>query len=262
MPSPVAVVTRASPNHELPVAERYDIYTNGITPEGYARWQINTEFRTGDALKITPWPPPGPVVVVARCAGRFRSLFSWRPEDGAMIQTHLPQETSKITLTRGGMELETVVRRCICPPGTTDPHCHPFPSQPEPVEIGKEDPVEDTFEVDQNALVEAVRGIKDPIVLWWVNAALAEAAQTVTKAREYGSAELEYAGHVIGRIGGRETSKAEALELQIFHYVLGKMGRWVAAVTRGEQVSDDTLLDIGVYVRMVQYVREHGQWVD
>ena len=34
----------------------------------------------------------------------------------------------------------------------------------------------------------------------------------------------------------------------------------LAAIRRGEFVSDDTLFDIGVYVRMVQRMRETGNW--
>jgi hypothetical protein len=111
----------------------------------------------------------------------------------------------------------------------------------------------------------------DETILWWLKSAYDEANATVVKAREYGSGELIYAGHVMNAIhegralsfgedGTGHISDAVAAETQIFHYVLGKMGRWVAAMTRHEPVSDDTLFDIGVYVRMIQRIRASGAW--
>lgn len=104
----------------------------------------------------------------------------------------------------------------------------------------------------------------DPAVVWWIQQAYDEATQTLKKAHEYGSTELVYAGRVMAqvhsRMEDRELSDMQAAELQIYQYVLGKMGRWTAAMRRGEFVSDDTLLDIGVYVRMVQKMRSTGTW--
>ena len=107
-------------------------------------------------------------------------------------------------------------------------------------------------------------GIDSPLIHWWMQDAFAEAMATAPKAEEYGSTELAEAGHVLGSLLAKPlenpVSDAAAMETQIFQYVLGKMGRWVAAMRRGDRVSDDTLFDIGVYVRMARKIRETGVW--
>ena len=107
-------------------------------------------------------------------------------------------------------------------------------------------------------------GIDSPLIHWWMHDAFAEALATAPKAEEYGSTELAEAGHVLSSLLAHPiespTSDAAAMETQIFQYVLGKIGRWTAAMRRGERVSDDTLFDIGVYVRMVHKIRQTGEW--
>lgn len=107
-------------------------------------------------------------------------------------------------------------------------------------------------------------GIESPLIHWWMQYAFAEALATAPKAEEYGSTELAEAGHVLGSLLAKPLesplSDAAAMETQIFQYVLGKIGRWTAAMRRGERVSDDTLFDIGVYVKMVRKIRETGEW--
>lgn len=113
-------------------------------------------------------------------------------------------------------------------------------------------------------LVDYLTGDPDPTVEWWVLQAFEEAEATIAKAREYGSDELIYSGRIAGQIHARHDestlTNAQAAELMIYFYVLGKMGRWTAAMRRGEFVSDDTLLDIGIYTRMVQRLRLTGEW--
>lgn len=113
-------------------------------------------------------------------------------------------------------------------------------------------------------MVEYLTDDPDETVVWWILQAFEEAKATITKAREYGSDELIYAGRITGQIHSRHTegalTDAQAAELMIYFYVLGKMGRWTAAMRRGDFVSDDTLLDIGIYTRMVQRLRTTGQW--
>lgn len=114
---------------------------------------------------------------------------------------------------------------------------------------------------------------------WWETTAHDEIAQLVSKAREYGGAHraedltdlgrslveagVKY-GPVIARIDGKPVygtmTDAEAQELGCYFYLRGKFARWVAAIKEGRPVSDDTLHDIGVYVRMVQRIRAVGGW--
>lgn len=61
-------------------------------------------------------------------------------------------------------------------------------------------------------------------------------------------------------IGRKEISDAEAVEIGVYFYIRGKMGRWFAAISEGRPVSDDTLHDLSIYVRIVQRAREVGGW--
>jgi hypothetical protein len=227
----------------------------GETPDGMVRWVIPLAIHDGDTIALTPWPPDVPTTVLCEMAGTFRTMFTFRPGDFVDPSALLCWDW----LARVVYPAQEVAARTRLPLGTRGPINEGtiMPTQP-PLPDTSIDirPVDD----EQAALIELIRNTDDPVVLWWIRMAAQEAQATVAKAREYGSAELQYAGHVIGRIGGRDTNPAEAMELQIFHYCLGKMGRWTAAVTRGQQVSDDTLFDMGVYCRMVQRIRETGQW--
>ena len=100
----------------------------------------------------------------------------------------------------------------------------------------------------------------DPLTTWWVDLARFEAAQVVPKAIEYGATDLEEIGRTLGQTIGRDLPAAEAAELGVFFYLVGKMARWTDAIKTGRRVSDDTLHDIGVYVRMAQRIRHSGSW--
>jgi hypothetical protein len=95
---------------------------------------------------------------------------------------------------------------------------------------------------------------------WWHDMADKEVEAVVPKAIEYGSDDLTEIGTLLARHMGREVEADEAAELGIYFYMLGKMARWTAAVREGRRVSDDTILDIGIYDRMVQRIREVGAW--
>lgn len=95
---------------------------------------------------------------------------------------------------------------------------------------------------------------------WWLQQAHEEIDRTVPKAIEYSSTDLMDIGHDLARGWGREVDDEEAAELGVFFYLRGKVARWVGAVTAGHRVSDDTLFDIGVYVRMAQRIRFAGGW--
>lgn len=122
---------------------------------------------------------------------------------------------------------------------------------------------------DRDAIAEGIsavlssNGVDSPLIHWWINASIEDALATAPKAEEYGSIELAEAGHVLASLMRHPIhagNDAAAMETQIFQYVLGKIGRWVAAMRRGERVSDDTLFDIGIYVKMVRKIRETGVW--
>lgn len=100
----------------------------------------------------------------------------------------------------------------------------------------------------------------DELSRWWLDKAKLEIGQTVAKAVEYGSTDLIDIGHDLARVADRDLDDEEAAEWGIYFYILGKLSRWRSAMERGDRVSDDTLLDIGVYVRMAQRVREAGGW--
>lgn len=100
-----------------------------------------------------------------------------------------------------------------------------------------------------------------PAVEWWVEDAREVAEATMPKAIEYGSIELVEAGRTLARLMGLpDVSDQAAMETQIYQYVMGKMGRWTAAMARGERVSDDTILDLMVYATMVRKIRQTGEW--
>lgn len=100
---------------------------------------------------------------------------------------------------------------------------------------------------------------------WWSIQASDEIDMVVAKAVEYGGGgaaiDLIQIGQDIAAVAGMgEVSDEEATELGIYFYLRGKLSRWTAALIEGRRVSSDTLLDIGVYVRMAQRNRQVGGW--
>lgn len=104
---------------------------------------------------------------------------------------------------------------------------------------------------------------------WWMAKAAAEIDPMIAKMAEYGGG-----GRAIDLIEiGRAMAEGFALpdeleqptdawlsELGIYFYLVGKFARWKAAIQEGRKVSDDTLLDIGIYIRMAQRIRDVGGW--
>lgn len=117
---------------------------------------------------------------------------------------------------------------------------------------GPEEPVNE-HRLDPRELEQILTG-------WWMGKATDEVMAVVPKAVEYGATDLRDMGRVMAEMAGRVISDEEATELGIYFYALGKMSRWSDAIKRGERVSDDTLHDLGVYVRMVQRTRDAGGW--
>lgn len=101
---------------------------------------------------------------------------------------------------------------------------------------------------------------------WWIQQAQVEVERTVPKAIEYGATDLIDIGHnmivsgVKGPVNHDIPMEEWEAELGIYFYMVGKMARWRDAIQRGDRVSDDTLFDIGVYIRMVQRIRQCGGW--
>jgi hypothetical protein len=97
---------------------------------------------------------------------------------------------------------------------------------------------------------------------WWMEIARQEVERVGPKAVEYGSTDLVEIGRDLSHLAPMWEGKDDEAhaELGIYFYIIGKMARWRDAIQRGERVSDDTLHDIGVYVRMAQRVRAVGGW--
>lgn len=121
------------------------------------------------------------------------------------------------------------------------------------------------LDLNRDTKVEGQLRSTDELTDWWLQVAQAEVKPMVDKALEYGgkgaAIDLIEIGRDLGRLAGhKDVSDLDATELGIYFYLRGKFGRWQAAVLEGRRVSDDTLLDIGVYVRMAQRARAVGGW--
>lgn len=96
---------------------------------------------------------------------------------------------------------------------------------------------------------------------WWRSAADDEIRMVVAKAIEYGANDLVEMGRTLAYMANREgLTDAQLAELGCVQYLVGKMARVTAAWAEGRTPSDDTYLDIGVYVRMIQRIRQTGGW--
>lgn len=109
---------------------------------------------------------------------------------------------------------------------------------------------------------------EERLARWWRDVADREIAATVAKAVEYSGtlgglpADLVDFGRQIAFVQRREHdfTDAELAEIGVWAYILGKVNRWSSALRNGKMVSDDTLLDLGVYVRIAQHIRQNGTW--
>lgn len=109
---------------------------------------------------------------------------------------------------------------------------------------------------------------------WWTNVSAEDLKGLVGKMVEYGgvgrSVDLEHIGRELAATGieapkgcATEQQKSEFWqELGVYFYVVGKMGRWAAALRDGHRVSDDTIHDLVIYGRMVQRIRNAGGWIN
>lgn len=100
----------------------------------------------------------------------------------------------------------------------------------------------------------------DALTDWWMDKARAEIEKVGPKAVEYGPNSMIEVGRAMGRMARRDLTDEQAIEVACMFYINGKVGRWVDAVAHGKRPSDDTLHDIGIYVKMAQRNREVGGW--
>lgn len=110
-------------------------------------------------------------------------------------------------------------------------------------------------------VVEPVESPREQLAQWWFDQAEAEIDMVVDKAVEYGARDLIEMGRALAHMAGRDgLTEAQCAELGCVQYLVGKMARVSAAWAEGRMPSDDTMLDIGVYVRMIQRIRVAGSW--
>jgi hypothetical protein len=103
--------------------------------------------------------------------------------------------------------------------------------------------------------------VRNALETWWNDKSHGEMVACVPKAVEYGSTDLAVIGRTQGRLMGRhDLTHEEATEIGIFFYLMGKIARWEDAIVHGRRVSDDTLHDVAVYVKMQQRNRDVGGW--
>ncbi len=94
-----------------------------------------------------------------------------------------------------------------------------------------------------------------------------EMGKVIPKAVQYGAADLDVMGYVLGKILNaptareREWSPPELQELAVFFYTMGKVARMAGAYAQGDMPSDDTWHDTSVYARMTQVIRRRGRWM-
>lgn len=104
---------------------------------------------------------------------------------------------------------------------------------------------------------DGVRELAD----WWRARCEEEIEAVVPKAVEYGANSMIEVGRSMLRIAGRtDVTDGEAIEVACMFYLSGKLGRWIDAVAAGKRPSDDTVYDMGIYIKMAQRARDVGTW--
>jgi hypothetical protein len=130
--------------------------------------------------------------------------------------------------------------------------------------MGKPVPGQQAFEgltVEQVSRAEALSA-------WWIEHAQAEIDMVVPKAIEYGSVDLKVMGealvHLLPKAVLADMDRTEkekvGQEMACAFYALGKVARVFGAFEQGRLPSVDTWLDLGIYCRMAQRIRETGVW--
>lgn len=110
------------------------------------------------------------------------------------------------------------------------------------------------------AAPEPMTGVEE-LSRWWKDRVLEEIEAVVPKAIEYGSNSMIEVGRSMARLAGRsDLTDGEAIELACLFYIKGKLGRWLDAAVAGRPVGEDTVYDIGIYIKMAQRSRDVGSW--
>lgn len=227
-----------SPNHGFRCEKRRDHVLDEFEvthQQGDITWHDTPDGRVfGEA--------PKPVFVPEYPEDRFHPMFGDRPPTSTVIRSMPP--------TKDAIK-EAIARRTMH--SMCDSSCGPDCPTAEDKQLRRDTEREIA---ESMARVEAQTELRG----WWFDQAEKEIDGTVPKAIEYSSTDLVDIGRVLAFCMGRSVSDEEAAELGIFFYTVGKMSRWAGAIKTGKRVSDDTLYDTGVYVRMVQRVRDAGGW--
>lgn len=113
-----------------------------------------------------------------------------------------------------------------------------------------------------NADITEETRLADTIRDWWLDKAHTEVVAVAPKAVEYSAVDLVEYGRTLALVMGRNLpiTDEEATEIGIWGYLVGKVARWTGAVKEGRRVSDDTMHDMAVYVKMAQRNRDVGGW--
>lgn len=105
--------------------------------------------------------------------------------------------------------------------------------------------------------------LKVELSVWWEQQVKTEMKSVLPKVGEYGAVDLKIMATAMRALwpGDKETVPERVLvEMALSFYLLGKCGRLFGAYEQGKLPSDDTLLDIAIYTKMIQRVREVGEW--
>lgn len=127
--------------------------------------------------------------------------------------------------------------------------------------VRRKPPWEEMQLFDMDEVPSSQRVAMEALQRWWMETASAEAAATIPKAVQYGSSSLTSVGEMLLAIAPDLRGVVSEQELAITFYVFGKMARVLAALERGERPAADHWDDIGIYTKMLRYVRENGSWV-
>lgn len=95
---------------------------------------------------------------------------------------------------------------------------------------------------------------------WWESASKAELDAIMPKVIEYGASDLKLMGEALLMSMPQCQGKVMPEELAIAFYAFGKAARLMGAYADGQEPSDDTWHDLGVYSRMALRVRFAGEW--
>lgn len=101
---------------------------------------------------------------------------------------------------------------------------------------------------------------------WWLVVSYMDFQRQTPKMHEYGgrhdsgSADLAVMGDALAVLLGWSSSRAVAMELALWFYCLGKIGRLISDYQQRRHGKDDTWHDLTVYSMMARRIQEVGRW--